>query len=76
MSTSLSTVSSEEAIIKDPGKLWSGGQSPLGVSWGKLYMWIFLLSDVFTFSGLLIAYGTLRHNWSEIWPKQIGRAHV
>jgi cytochrome c oxidase subunit 3 len=31
-------------------------------------MWIFLISDAFTFSSLLIAYGALRHRWTEIWP--------
>jgi cytochrome c oxidase subunit 3 len=40
--------------------VWDGGASPLGVSYGKLMMWIFLLSDAFTFSGLLITYGMVR----------------
>lgn len=40
--------------------VWDGGTSPLGVSYGKLMMWIFLLSDAFTFSGLLITYGLIR----------------
>jgi cytochrome c oxidase subunit 3 len=40
--------------------VWDGGTSPLGVSYGKLMMWIFLLSDAFTFSGLLITYGMVR----------------
>lgn len=40
--------------------VWDGGSSPLGVSYGKLMMWIFLLSDAFTFSGLLITYGMVR----------------
>jgi cytochrome c oxidase subunit III len=39
---------------------WDGGVSPLGVSYGKLMMWFFLLSDAFTFSGLLITYGFVR----------------
>jgi cytochrome c oxidase subunit 3 len=39
---------------------WSGGKSPFRVSYGKLMMWIFLLSDAFTFSSLLIGYGALR----------------
>ncbi len=44
--------------------LWGGGVSPFNVSYGKLMMWFFLLSDAFTFSGLLITYGLLRfsHN--------------
>src|SRR6185436_8597477 len=40
--------------------VWDGGTSPLGVSYGKLMMWIFLLSDAFTFSGLLVTYGMVR----------------
>ncbi|MEN9312287.1 MAG: hypothetical protein RIT42_393, partial [Bacteroidota bacterium] len=39
---------------------WAGGRSPFNVSYGKLMMWIFLLSDAFTFSSLLVQYGTQR----------------
>jgi cytochrome c oxidase subunit 3 len=42
---------------------WSGGRSPFKVSYGKLMMWIFLLSDAFTFSSLLIGYGALRFSY-------------
>jgi cytochrome c oxidase subunit 3 len=48
--------------------IWGGGISPFGVSWGKLYMWFFLLSDAFTFSSLIISYGVLRHRYTDIWP--------
>jgi len=48
-------------------KLWNGGKSPFKVSYGKLMMWYFLLSDAFTFSGFLIAYGTLRASMPT-WP--------
>lgn len=47
---------------------WSGGQSPFKVSYGKLMMWYFLVSDAFTFSALLITYGTIRFsspNWAD-----------
>jgi len=40
---------------------WGGGGSPFGVSYGKMMMWYFLVSDALTFSGLLIAYGCSRH---------------
>lgn len=40
--------------------VWDGGVSPMGASYGKLMMWFFLLSDAFTFSGLLITYGLIR----------------
>ncbi|MCO5236921.1 MAG: cytochrome c oxidase subunit 3 [Chitinophagaceae bacterium] len=48
-------------------KWWTGGKSPYNVSYGKLMMWIFLMSDTFTFGGLIIAYGSIRlgHNY---WP--------
>ncbi|TNE79725.1 MAG: cytochrome oxidase subunit III [Bacteroidetes bacterium] len=52
--------------------VWRGGVSPFNVSYGKLMMWIFLLSDAFTFSSLLIAYGTQRFSFSgnvdTPWP--------
>ena len=44
-----------------PGRSeWDGGVSPMGVSYGKLMMWFFLLSDAFTFSALLVTYGLVR----------------
>jgi cytochrome c oxidase subunit III len=44
-----------------PGQdVWNGGVSPMGASYGKLMMWFFLLSDAFTFSGLLVTYGFVR----------------
>ncbi|MFD0794695.1 cytochrome c oxidase subunit 3 [Mucilaginibacter litoreus] len=46
---------------------WSGGKSPFNVEYGKMMMWFFLLSDAFTFSSLLIAYGALRFS-SNSWP--------
>ncbi len=46
---------------------WGGGQSPFAVSWGKLMMWLFILSDAFTFGGLLAGYGALRVG-SPTWP--------
>ncbi len=46
---------------------WDGGTRPFRVSYGKLMMWYFLLSDAFTFAGFLIAYGTLRFS-SPTWP--------
>ena len=42
--------------------LWGGGRSPFSVSYGKLMIWFFLVSDALTFSGLLISYGFARHS--------------
>lgn len=50
----------ETAIVKEKSKLWAGGRSPFNVSYGKLMMWYFLLSDSFTFGAFLISYGTIR----------------
>ncbi len=48
-------------------KVWSGGRSPFNVSYGKMMMWFFLLSDAFTFGSFLISYGTTRF-FSAVWP--------
>ncbi len=58
MATTTTSVHQEEVSDKN---LWGGGVSPLKVSYGKLMMWFFLLSDAFTFSALLIAYGMSRY---------------
>lgn len=46
---------------------WNGGVSPFNISYGKMMMWFFLLSDAFTFSALLITYAALRFS-STSWP--------
>lgn len=51
----------------DDKNLWGGGKEPFKASYGKLMMWYFLLSDAFTFSGFLIAYGSLRFSMPT-WP--------
>lgn len=54
-------MSSTTVVVEDSNRgLWSGGQSPMKASYGKLMMWFFLLSDAFTFSALLITYGLIR----------------
>lgn len=47
-------------------------RSPFKASFGKTMMWIFLLSDALTFSGLLVSYGTIRMS-SETWanPEEV-----
>ncbi len=52
----------------DSDSAWNGGRSPFSVSYGKLYMWFFLVSDALTFTGLLSAYGFMRHKHAEVWP--------
>src|SRR4051794_6492770 len=62
-------MANHSAAVTSVKSVWGGGASPFKVRWGKLFMWIFLVSDAFTFSSLLIAYGSLRHRFSHIWPK-------
>ena len=50
-------------------ELWGGGRSPFSISYGKLYMWFFLVSDALTFTGLLICLGATRHKYTDVWPE-------
>lgn len=56
--------------------LWGGGQSPFSVTYGKMMMWYFLVSDALTFGGLLTAYGFSRAGSEDAWPigEQVFRA--
>ncbi|MEH6657728.1 cytochrome c oxidase subunit 3 [Leeuwenhoekiella marinoflava] len=50
------------------GKIWGGDNEPLKVSYGKMMMWFFILSDALTFSGFLAAYGFSRFKFVNQWP--------
>lgn len=54
-------MSGEASKTISPGVLWGGGRSPFSLSYGKLMIWFFLVSDALTFTGLLSAYGYARH---------------
>jgi cytochrome c oxidase subunit 3 len=60
-------MSNQAATLAPLRKDWDGGVSPFGVSYGKLFMWIFLVSDALTFSSLLCAYGFMRHKYTGEW---------
>ena len=47
-------------VLVDKKALIEGERPLYNASYGKLMMWFFLVSDAFTFSALLIAYGSLR----------------
>jgi len=53
-------MSSTAIEIQSKRGVWDGGNEPLKASYGKLMMWFFLLSDIFTFTAFLIAYGAIR----------------
>ncbi|MCO6417389.1 heme-copper oxidase subunit III family protein [Siccirubricoccus sp. KC 17139] len=63
---------------------WSSDQRSFkGASWGKVMMWIFLLSDTFIFSCFLLSYMTVRMSTTEPWPNpsevfalEIGGVHL
>lgn len=52
------------SIISD----WSSDKETFRVPWGKLMMWIFLLSDTFIFSMFLTSYMTVRMSTTSTWP--------
>jgi cytochrome c oxidase subunit III len=41
--------------------------SPLSPDWGKIMMWLFLMSDAMSFAGLLCAYAAVRMS-NPLWP--------
>ena len=49
-------------------KTWAGGNEPMGVDYGKMMMWFFIVSDALTFTGFLAAYGFSRFKFIETWP--------
>lgn len=53
----------------DSKEAWGGGRSPFKLSYGKMFMWFFLVSDALTFGGLLVSYGFIRHKYADVWPK-------
>lgn len=61
------TATLEHQAHETEAELWEGGRTPFKVSYGKLMMWYFLLSDAFTFSAFLITYGALRIS-NPTWP--------
>jgi cytochrome c oxidase subunit III len=55
--------------------IWQGGVQPMKVGYGKLMMWIFLLSDTFTFSALLISYALVRFSFPAFDDMNAGMTH-
>lgn len=47
---------------------WAADKQAFDVPWGKLMMWIFLLSDTFIFSIFLTGYMNVRLSSTEPWP--------
>ncbi len=53
-----------EGMVSD----WAADKQAFDVPWGKLMMWIFLLSDTFIFSIFLTGYMTVRLSATDPWP--------
>jgi cytochrome c oxidase subunit 3 len=47
---------------------WSADKQAFDLPWGKLMMWIFLLSDTFIFSVFLTGYMNVRLSATDAWP--------
>tara|TARA_R110002167_G_scaffold6277_3_gene28869 strand:- start:43023 stop:43706 length:684 start_codon:yes stop_codon:yes gene_type:complete len=47
---------------------WTADKQTYHVPWGKVMMWIFLVSDTFIFSCFLVGYMTVRMSTAEPWP--------
>ena len=54
---------------------WDGGVSPFGVSWQKMMMWWFIVSDALLFAGFLASYGFSRLG-SGTWPDRSKVFHL
>lgn len=46
---------------------WEGGHSPFGMTWQKMMMWWFIVTDGLLFAGFLGGYGFARAG-SQVWP--------
>ena len=48
--------------------LWEGDKQPFKVTYGKMMMWFFIVSDALTFSGFLVAYSFSSFKNIDSWP--------
>ncbi|MBV1911590.1 MAG: heme-copper oxidase subunit III family protein [Kangiellaceae bacterium] len=60
----IDTTKGIEGVVED----WSADKQTFGLPWGKLMMWIFLVSDTFIFSVFLISYMNARMTTTAEWP--------
>ena len=58
-----------QGATMSPQVHWEGGVSPFAMSWQKLMMWVFLVTDALLFAGFLTAYAFIRLA-SGAWPDQ------
>lgn len=64
MSEAINTQGHIQSVIQD----WSDDKQAFHVPWGKLMMWVFLISDTFIFSCFLVGYMSVRITTTDPWP--------
>ncbi len=62
-------------VIEDVQQVGPERPAPYAVSWQKLMMWIFIITDGLLFAGFLAAYGFGRLS-SSAWPQQSEIFHI
>jgi len=62
------TTAYTEPGIKGMVSDWVGDKQVFDMPWGKLMMWLFLLSDTFIFSVFLTGYMNVRLSATDSWP--------
>jgi len=74
MKTPIPTTSTTSQNISSPAGWqevvadWSGDKQTFDMPWGKIMMWVFLLSDTFIFSIFLTGYMSARMSTTVAWP--------
>ena len=69
----MDTQTDDSASYTEPGIAgmasdWAADKQAFDMPWGKLMMWIFLLSDTFIFSIFLTSYMNVRISATDQWP--------
>lgn len=62
-------------VIEETQQVGLERPAPFAVSWQKLMMWIFIITDGLLFAGFLAAYGFARLS-SAAWPEQSEVFHI
>ena len=63
MATDLTKTPNLEPHIEIPHE-----ETEFGISYGKIMMWYFLISDTFTFAPFIVANAKQRYSQSHTWP--------
>jgi len=69
----MTTQTDNSAMYTQPGNAgvaadWAADKQVFDMPWGKIMMWIFLLSDTFIFSMFLTSYMNVRMSTTFTWP--------